>query len=126
MVEKELIKADKLIISTPVYFMGVPSQAKALIDRCQSLWAKKYILKNPISSSPFRTALLLMVGGSKLKGMFDGIERTVKAFLDSAGFRLILKLGFSGVDEPGEIKSLGSARDKVREAVNRLIFLEGK
>jgi multimeric flavodoxin WrbA len=35
--------ADIVISSSPIFFASVPAQFKILIDRCQSLWAKKYM-----------------------------------------------------------------------------------
>ncbi|MFH1037722.1 MAG: flavodoxin family protein [PVC group bacterium] len=42
----KLLAAGKIVISAPIYFYGLPAQFKALIDRCQALWARKYILNS--------------------------------------------------------------------------------
>ena len=47
MVYREMESADRLVIASPLQFMSVSAQLKALIDRCQALWARKYILKIP-------------------------------------------------------------------------------
>ncbi len=44
----KILAADRLIFATPIFFMSVCAQAKILIDRCQCLWAAKYILKRPV------------------------------------------------------------------------------
>src|SRR3990170_8115852 len=41
---QKVIDADRLIFATPIFFMTVSAQAKLFIDRCQCLWANKYIL----------------------------------------------------------------------------------
>jgi multimeric flavodoxin WrbA len=45
----KIIQAERLLLASPIFFYSVPALAKAMIDRCQSLWAKKYILKLPVS-----------------------------------------------------------------------------
>ena len=44
----KMLDADRLIFATPIFFMSVCAQAKILIDRCQCLWARKYVLKKPV------------------------------------------------------------------------------
>ena len=46
-VYKELAEADVIVLASPMQFMGITAEAKAMIDRCQAMWAKKYILKIP-------------------------------------------------------------------------------
>src|SRR3972149_2049219 len=41
----KLKEADRLVLAAPVFFLGLPAQAKAMVDRCQALWMEKYILK---------------------------------------------------------------------------------
>ena len=41
----KLLGADGVIVASPIFFYGLTSQVKALIDRCQALWSRKYILK---------------------------------------------------------------------------------
>ena len=40
-VYRELEKADRIVLASPVQFMGPSAQLKAMIDRCQALWARK-------------------------------------------------------------------------------------
>ena len=43
----KLLEADVIILASPIFFYGVTAWAKALVDRCQALWSRKYLLKNP-------------------------------------------------------------------------------
>ena len=45
----KLVEADVVALASPIFFYAVSAQAKALIDRCQAMWAKKYLLKQPIA-----------------------------------------------------------------------------
>ncbi|MHC4418948.1 MAG: flavodoxin family protein [Planctomycetota bacterium] len=75
LISAKMLEADRLIFATPIFFMTVSAQAKLLIDRCQCLWAHKYILKEPLvqTTGRDRRAMAIAVGGSKSKNMFDSI-----------------------------------------------------
>jgi multimeric flavodoxin WrbA len=53
--------ADAIVIATPVYFATVPAVLKALYDRCQPYWARRFVLHQPLERR--RPAALLVVGG---------------------------------------------------------------
>jgi NAD(P)H-dependent FMN reductase len=58
--------ADRIILASPIFFFSLSAQAKIMIDRCQSFWCEKYVLKKPIQGGQFkRKGLLLLVGGMK-------------------------------------------------------------
>ena len=120
LIEKELKKADFLVISTPVFFLGVPGLAKAMIDRGQTLWARKYLLERPPDRAG-RGALLLMCAGSDGKEVFDCVKRTVRAFLDVAGFKLKLEIGVAKVDEKGEVLRLVGLKNKIESLSQKLL-----
>src|SRR5512139_3317141 len=40
---------DCIVLAAPIFFYNVNAQTKALIDRSQSLWARKYVLKQPVN-----------------------------------------------------------------------------
>ena len=41
----KLLEADVVALASPVFFYGVTAQAKAMIDRTQALWARRYAVK---------------------------------------------------------------------------------
>ena len=52
-VYEELKQADVIVLASPVQFMGVTAHLKAMIDRGQAMWARKYQLKlPPLDSAP--------------------------------------------------------------------------
>ena len=53
--------ADAILVASPVYFATVPAVLKALYDRCQPYWARKYALRQPHERR--RPGALLLVGG---------------------------------------------------------------
>jgi multimeric flavodoxin WrbA len=53
--------ADAIVVAAPVYFASVPSTLKALYDRCQPYWARRYVLHR--QAPPRRPGAFLLVGG---------------------------------------------------------------
>lgn len=53
--------ADAIVIASPVYFATVPAVLKALYDRCQQYWARRYVLGEKVGRR--RPGALLLVGG---------------------------------------------------------------
>lgn len=99
----KLLESDGVIIASPMFFYGLTSQVKALIDRCQALWARKYVLKQQLSDSA-RKGAFLGVGATGGEKLFDGSILTVKYFFQSIGVKYIDELLVRGVDKKGEIK----------------------
>ncbi len=98
----KLLEADVVIVASPIFFYGLTSQVKALIDRCQALWARKYVLKqNPPDTG--RKGAFIAVGATKGKKLFDGSILTVKYFFQAIGVEYGEELLIPGVDKQGEI-----------------------
>jgi NAD(P)H-dependent FMN reductase len=92
-IHHRLRKADRLVLAAPVFFLGIPAQAKSMVDRCQALWMEKYVLKKRnmfACDGSRRKGLWLSVGGRKGLGNFDGARLTVRGFFNT------LDLEFSG------------------------------
>ena len=106
----KILEADRLIFATPIFFMTVCAQAKMLIDRCQCLWAQKHVLKKPLATSKRdRRAMVIAVGGSKSKKMFDSIRLTMKYYLDVLDMQYTANLFVNNVEGPGQIEKHPSA-----------------
>ncbi len=104
MVYRELEDADRLVLASPIQFMGVTAQMKAMIDRCQALWARKYILKQPpLGNGRERKGLFVSVGGRKMPNLFEPALVTVKTLFKILDVTYAGELLFPGVDEKGAI-----------------------
>ncbi len=100
MVYAELEQADRIVLASPIQFMGVSAQAKAMIDRCQALWARKYVLKiPPLGDRRERKGLFVSVGGRKVANLFEGALITVKSLFTVLDIKYAGELLFPGVDE---------------------------
>lgn len=101
----KLLDAERLIFATPIFFMTVCAQAKALIDRAQCHWALKYMLKKElIPDKRDRRAMVIAVGGSKSVKMFESVRLTMKSYFDAIQMRYVANLFVNKVNEAGEIQ----------------------
>jgi len=122
MVYKELEKADRIVLASPVQFMGVSAQAKIMIDRCQALWARKYILKiPPLGDRRPRKGLFIAVGGMKLANLFEPSLAIVGALFKVLDIEYAGDLLFRGVDEKGAIKKHPDALKQAFIAGQKLV-----
>ncbi|MBI4595692.1 MAG: flavodoxin family protein [Candidatus Tectomicrobia bacterium] len=95
-------ECDGLILASPIFFYGVSAQAKAMIDRCQSFWAQKYLLKRP-ERLPKRLGFFISTAGSGGEKTFFGATLTVRYFFDAIGFSYWNDLLVKHVDNKGAI-----------------------
>ncbi len=83
MVYRELEGADRIILASPVQFMGVTAQMKAMIDRCQALWARKYVLKiPPLGNQRERKGFFISVSGRRVANLFEPSIAVVKSLFN--------------------------------------------
>jgi len=81
-------QAEVVVLATPIFFFNMTAQLKAVVDRCQLFWARKYKLKLTDPAKKTKRGFLLSVGASKGKSLFEGLQLTAKYFFDAidAGF----------------------------------------
>ena len=115
----KLLEADVVIIASPMFFYGLSSQAKALIDRCQALWARKHVLKQSLPDGG-RKGAFIAVGATQGKKLFEGSILTVKYFFEAIGVVYVDELLVRGVDKRGEINEHPTALSDAFELGKRL------
>ena len=101
----KLIKAERVVLAAPIFFMGLPAQAKAFIDRCQCFWARKYVLEDPLPPTDTgvqRQGFLVSTAGGP-KTSFQCAATSMKAFLDTLDATYGGEVTFRGIDEKGAI-----------------------
>ncbi len=98
----KLLEADGIIVASPMFFYGITAQLKALIDRCQALWARRYVLKTIPDSK--KKGAFIAVGATKGKQLFDGSILVIKYFFQAFGVEYSDELLVRGVDKRGDIK----------------------
>jgi multimeric flavodoxin WrbA len=98
--------ADRVVIATPVYFMCVAAQAKALIDRGQALWIRKYVLKKSIPAREgfARKGYLIATGGSGMATTFDCSRTVCKYFYRTIDMEFAGDLCVNHLNARGEVE----------------------
>jgi multimeric flavodoxin WrbA len=119
---KELEWADRVVIAAPLHFMGLPSQLKTLIDRAQSLWVRKYLLKKPpLGDTRERMGLFVSVGGRTGEHLFDPALATVKAFFASLDIKYAGMVAFQGVESRAMILDHPEMKQEAFTAGEKLV-----
>ena len=123
MVYRELEEADRIVLASPIQFMTVTAQAKAMIDRCQSLWARKYVLKiPPLGSEPGKKkGFFISVGGRNLANLFEPALVTIKTLFRILDITYAGELFFPRVDEKGAIAKHPDALNQAFLVGQRLV-----
>jgi putative NADPH-quinone reductase len=116
-------EAGCVLVATPVYYMSAPAQLKALIDRTQCLYRRKYTLKDRLHADDIarRRGGAIAVCGSRLPNAFDGLDLTMKYFFDSLQMTWAEKLYVAHVEEPAEIERSPEQLARARELGSRLV-----
>ncbi|OGS19992.1 MAG: hypothetical protein A2252_01725 [Elusimicrobia bacterium RIFOXYA2_FULL_39_19] len=105
---------DIVVISSPVFYYGLPGHLKCMIDRAQCFWAKKYLIKSQISNLKFeieRRGGFICAGATKGEKLFDGVRLTVKYFYDSFNIKYAEELFVRRVDQKGEVLAVDAVKD---------------
>ena len=116
--------ADRIILASPIFFFALSAQTKAMIDRCQSFWCEKYLLKKPIPEGRFgRKGLLLVVGGMKKEVGVQCSESCASAFFRTVNVSEHDILSFLGINKKGEILKHPAALQEAYKAGKKLIAI---
>ena len=96
-----LDNCDGLALVAPVYFSGPTAQLKALFDRFQPYWVRKYLLGMPFPKR--RPAQLFVVGAGGDPHGFEPLVTISRSCLQIAGFELEKVGNFVGYRDPHEM-----------------------
>ena len=117
-----LREADLVVAATPVFFYGASAQLKVLIDRCQTLWSRKYVvkLKDPLAGT--RKGLLFSVAASRGRQLFDGIHLSTKYFFDAIDATFSHALTYRGIESKGAIRDREGLVADIDEAIEKTVL----
>lgn len=123
MVRDRLMESDGVMMASPIFFYTVSAQIKLLMDRCQSLWVKKYwIDKIPFRQwTATRKGLFISAGATEGKKLFDGALMSVKYFFDVLDTELWRSLLYRGLDFEGDVERFPQYLDESYQAGRQLV-----
>jgi len=95
-----LLACEGLMLASPIFFYTVSAHTKILMDRCQSLWVKKYWLEKGKSKTKnaHRKGLFISVGATKGKKLFEGTLLSIRYFFDVLDMELWRSLLYRNLD----------------------------
>ena len=117
-----LRQADLVVAATPVYFYAASAQLKVLIDRCQTLWSRKYVykLKDPLAST--RKGFLFSVAASRGRQLFDGIHLSTKYFFDAIDAQFSHVLTYRDIEAKGAIRNHAGLTADIDTAIETTVL----
>jgi multimeric flavodoxin WrbA len=98
---------DAIVLASPIFFMGVSAQTKAMIDRCQCFWTEKYVRGIRRYEGRRRPkGLFVSCAGSPKEVVFEPARHVVKAFFAAIDYQYAGEVLLLHTDDP----DLGSRR----------------
>ncbi len=123
----QLMASQGIMLASPIFFYTVSAHTKILMDRCQSLWVKKYLLEGrggageKVPGTPKRRGLFISVGATKGKKLFDGVLLTVRYFFDVLDVDPWQSLLYRQLDFEGAVLSHAEYLEEARRAGEDLV-----
>ncbi len=114
-------QAEVVVLATPIFFFNMTAQLKAVVDRCQLFWARKYKLKLTDPAKKTKRGFLLSVGASKGKSLFEGLQLTAKYFFDAIDARFEGSLTYREIEGPKDMAKHPNVLADVEKAAAALI-----
>ncbi len=102
-----LIKADAIVIATPIYWYTFPAGLKAAIDKFCSFYFAKKELK-------IKESMLLLCGETQHERDFEGIIRTYEIMAELLNWNDRGHYIVTGVNNRGDIRSTDALADLIK------------
>lgn len=111
---REYLEADLLVVATPIFFYSHTSYVQAFFERFQAFWVRKYRLGlgHPLNKTP--KGILLSLGATKGKKLFEGLVRSFKFVMDAGWGTYVGGIFLRDIDKKGEILKYPEILDKIK------------
>jgi len=111
-----MLAADCIIISSPIYTMGITAELKSFIDRAHYIWVRHFVLGSHIISpeeKKLRRGYFLSTAGMDQADVFDTAYPMIRALFNILGFTHCAGYLASNMDGYGGITGHPTALDDV-------------
>ncbi len=114
---------NRIIVASPIYFYGITAQAKAFVDRCQTLWSRKHLAKKEgrWRPDPNRRGFFLSCAATEGKKLFDGAVMTMRYAFDAMDLRYAGDILVRGVEKRSDLAKRQDALDEARAAGRQFV-----
>ena len=118
----KLRSVDMIFIAFPVTFRGVPAQTKALYDRTQPMWVRKYVMNQQLRrDGNAGRALIIATADRDYPTEFDGAVQATRSWLVSMHFLEAERLLVAGVVRSTDVQGKPDALTEAYELGARLV-----
>jgi multimeric flavodoxin WrbA len=94
-------KVDAIVLASPIFFMGVTAQMKAMIDRCQCYWVERFVMKKRVYEGKRRPkGLFVSCAGGPKELVFEPAIHVVKAFFSAIDYEYSGEVLLGHTDDP--------------------------
>lgn len=117
LVYERIRSVDAIVLASPIFFMGVTAQMKAMIDRCQCFWVERFVLKKRVYEGRRRPkGLFVSCAGGPKEMVFDPAIHVVKAFFSAIDYDYAGEVLLGHTDDPGLEPRRKAAIERARAA----------
>ena len=87
LIYEKIRSVDAMILASPIFFMGVTAQTKAMIDRCQCFWVERFVMRKRAYEGRRRPkGLFVSCAGGPKEMVFEPAIHVVKAFFSAIDY----------------------------------------
>ena len=117
----KLRQAEIVVAASPVFFYGLTSQLKAMIDRTQAFWSRKYRFKLSDPLARTRKGFFLSMGGSRGKNLFTCVQLVTNYFFDAIQASPDGSLTYPGIETRDDFQALPNLQSDIDLAAKNLL-----
>jgi len=114
-------QAEVVVLASPIFFYNMTAQLKAVVDRCQTFWARKYKLKLADPAKRTKRGFFLSVGATRGKNLFEGLQLTAQYFFDAIDARYAGSLTYRNIEGLKDMANHPTVNEDVEKAATALI-----
>jgi len=115
-------KSDAIVIASPIFFMGVTAQTKAMIDRCQCFWIERFVLKKRYYEGRRRPkGLFVSTAGGPKERVFEPARHVVRAFFSTIDYEYAGEILLGNTDAADIQGRKKAAFEIAREAGRKIV-----
>jgi multimeric flavodoxin WrbA len=119
---RKIREVDALVVASPIFFMGVSAQLKALIDRCQCFWIERFVLgRRPYEGKRHPKGMFVSTAGSPKADVFKPAIHCVKALFIALDYSYAGEILLPHTDAPDIAEKRRPIVQRAREAGKMLV-----
>jgi len=120
-----LREAEIVVTASPVFFYSITAQLKALIDRSQTLWSRKYRFRLADPLKKIRKGYVLSMGGSSGRQLFDGVSLVARFFFDAIDADFSGSLFYRNIETPADMRNTPGLSKDIQDLITQNLMPAG-